>query len=60
MPYKLRWKLDDLFEYNAIILMNTAEKELLGVIIEKNLNFNSNIKMCKIAVLKYYLEYHDY
>ena len=44
---------DDAFEYNGIILKNTKEKELLGVMIDDNLNFNSHIKrIFKIALPK--------
>ena len=45
--------LDNVFEYNGIIIKNTKEKKLLGVIIDNNRNFNSHIKgMCKVEAQK--------
>ena len=47
--------LDNVSEYNGIIIKNTKEKKLLGVIIDNNRNFNSHIKrMCKVEAQKSY------
>ena len=45
--------LNNVFEYNGIIIKNTKVKKLLGLIIDNNLNVNSYLKrMCKIEAQK--------
>ena len=45
--------LNNIFEYNGIIIKNTKVKKLLGLIIDNNLNVNSYLKrMCKIEAQK--------
>lgn len=55
--------LDNVSEYNGIIIKNTKEKKPLGKTIGNNPNFNIHIKLCAKQSPKsqmHYLEYRDY